>query len=280
MILVFDIGNTETVMGLFEEHELLEHWRMASLPHRTADEFGLLVRALIRESGFEADEISAAIIGSVVPGLTSTAAEMCERHIGARTLIIDATTTLPVRLDVDEPLAVGADRILNTLAASSLFHRDTIVVDLGTATTFDCITADGTFIGGIIAPGIRSSADTLVRSTAKLPRVDLRPTDLVIGRRTDSSMRAGIFFSAVDAIDGMVRRIRQEWQRPDALVVATGGLAPLIAPHCATIDRVEPFITLVGLNLAFYAVTEREQREQRERSPREPRARQRSRRRR
>lgn len=268
MILAFDIGNSETVMGLFEERNLLEHWRISSLPHRTADEFGLLVRALIRESGFDSDDISAAVIGSVVPPLTTTAAEMCDRHIGARTLLIDATTPLPVRLDVDEPLAVGADRILNTLAASTLFQRDTIVVDLGTATTFDCVTADGAFIGGIIAPGIRAGADTLVRTTAKLPRVELQPTDHVIGRRTDTSMRAGIFFGAVDAIDGMVRRIRQEWQRPGALVVATGGLAPVIAPHCTTIDRVEPFITLTGLNLAYHAVLDREARDRRTRKPR------------
>jgi type III pantothenate kinase len=261
MILVFDIGNTEIVMGLFEDATLLDHWRMSSSPHRTADEFGLLVRSLIRESGFEADDIRAAVIGSVVPPLTATATEMCDRHIGARTVVIDATTVLPVRLDVDEPLAVGADRILNTIAAASLFRRDTIVVDLGTATTFDCITADGAFIGGVIAPGVRSGADTLVRSTAKLPRVELQPTDHIIGRRTDTSMRAGIFFSAVDAIDGMVRRIKQEWERPDALVVATGGMAHVIAPHCTTIDRVEPFITLTGLNLAYHAVLEREARD-------------------
>jgi len=258
MIIAFDIGNTEIVLGLFEGADLLDHWRVATYPERTVDEFGLLVRGLMRESGFDADEVRAAVIGSVVPHITAVAVEMAERHLGARVLIIDATTPIPVRLDVDEPLSVGADRILNTLAASHLFRRDTIVVDLGTATTFDCITADGAFIGGVIAPGVRTGAETLVRRTARLPRVDLEPPRAVIGRRTDTSLRSGIFFGAVESIDGIVRRIRDEWRRPQALVVATGGLAPLLAPHCATVDRIEPYITLYGLELALRAIEEKE----------------------
>jgi type III pantothenate kinase len=251
MILAFDVGNTETVLGLFQDADLLDHWRVSTHPERTADEFGLLVRALLRESGFDADDVTAAAIGSVVPQMTAVAAESCERHLGARVLVVDAATPLPIRLDVDEPLSVGADRVVNTLAAAHLFRRDTIVVDLGTATTFDCITGDGVFVGGVIAPGVRTGADTLVRRTAKLPRVDLHPPPAVIGRRTEASLRSGIFHSAVEAIDGIVRRIRQEWQRPDAFVVATGGLAHVLAPHCATVDRVEPFITLEGLRLAL-----------------------------
>lgn len=251
MILAFDIGNTETVIGLFDDGELADHWRISTHPERTVDEFGLLVRGLLRESGFDADEVTAVAIGSVVPHMTAVAAESGERHLAARVLVVDASTTLPIRLDVEEPLSVGADRILNTLAAAHLFRRDTIVVDLGTATTFDCISGDGVFVGGVIAPGVRTGADTLVRRTAKLPRVDLQAPPSVIGRRTEVSLRSGIFFSAVDAIDGIVRRIRQEWQRPDALVVATGGLAPVLAPHCTTVDRVEPFITLEGLRLAL-----------------------------
>jgi type III pantothenate kinase len=251
MILVFDIGNTETVLGLYEEDELLDHWRISTHPERTVDELGLLIRALVRESGFEADEIGGAAIGSVVPQMTAVAAETCERHLGTQALVVDATTPLPIRLDVEEPLSVGADRLLNTLAAAQIFRRDTIVVDLGTATTFDCITGDGVFVGGVIAPGVRTGADTLVRRTAKLPRVDLQEPPTVIGRRTEISLRSGIFFSAVDSIDGIVRRIRQEWKRPDPLVVATGGLASVLAPHCETVSRVEPFITLVGLRLAW-----------------------------
>jgi type III pantothenate kinase len=260
MIMVFDIGNTEITIGLFEDRELLEHWRISTAPHRTADELGLLVRSLVRESDFDVDAIRAAVIGSVVPGVTAVAAEMCHRHLGARTLVIDAATELPIRIDVEEPLAVGTDRILNTLAASQLFSRDTVIVDLGTATTFDCISADGVFLGGVIAPGVRTAGELLARAAARLPIAELAAPARVIGRRTETALQAGLFFSAVDAIDGIVRRIKDQWPSPDALVIATGGLAPLIAPHCTSVHRVEPFITLTGLAMAFHAVESRETR--------------------
>jgi type III pantothenate kinase len=157
---------------------------------------------------------------------------------------------LPIRLQVEEPQTVGADRIVNTLAAKELFHRDTVVVDLGTATTFDCITADGAFLGGVIAPGVQVGLEWLGRRAAKLPGVEFRPPAQVIGKRTETCMESGVFFSTVDAIDGMVDRIRREWERPDALVVATGGYAGILAPHCRTVERVEAFLTLHGLYLA------------------------------
>ena len=251
MILTYDIGNTETVIGLFESGELLDHWRISTLSDRTVDELGLLVRGLLRESGFPLEGIRAASIGSVVPPVTHAVVEMCERHLGVHVLVVDARSPLPIRLDVDEPMTVGADRIVNTLAAAEMYKQDTIAVDLGTATTFDCITADGVFIGGIIAPGVRTAAETLVRRTAKLPRVDLEKPAHAIGRRTETCMRSGIFFGAVDSIDGAVRRIKEEWRKPEALVVATGGLAQLIGPHCRTVDRIEPFLTLYGLDKAY-----------------------------
>ncbi len=256
MILTFDIGNTETVIGLFEAGELVDHWRITTRAERTVDELGLVIRSLIRESGFNVDHVRAAAIGSVVPPATPAMVDMCERHLGVHAEVIDARTPLPIRLDVEEPLNVGADRILNTLAAAQIYRIDTIAVDLGTATTFDCITADGVFLGGVIAPGVRTGAEMLVRRTAKLPRVDLEPPSAIIGRRTEASLRSGIFFGAVDAIDGIVRRITEEWDRPDALVVATGGLAPLIGPHCRTVARVEPLLTLFGLDLAYRHIEE------------------------
>lgn len=251
MNLVFDVGNTETVMGLFENGGMLDHWRLSTLTGSTVDELGLLVRSMIRESGFPLDTIRGAAIGSVVPPMTATLVETCERHLGVPALVVDARSPLPIRLDVEEPLSVGADRIVNTLAAMRRFGTDTIAVDLGTATTFDCITADGVFIGGVIAPGVRTGADMLVRRTAKLPRVDIEPPTGVIGRRTETSLQSGIFFGAVETIDGIVRRIKKEWNRPDALVVATGGLASFVGPHCQTVDRIEPFLTLYGLDLAY-----------------------------
>lgn len=251
MNLVFDVGNTETVLGLFDNGELIDHWRISTHPDRTVDELGLLIRSLLRESGFALDLVNASAIGSVVPPMTRTLVDAVERHLGTQALVIDGSTALPIRLDVDEPNSVGADRIVNTLAAARMYKRDTIAVDFGTATTFDCITADGVFVGGVIAPGLRTGAETLVRRTAALPTVDLSPPDRVIGRRTDTAMRSGIFFGAVAAIDGVVRRIRKEWGRPNPLVVATGGLAPVIAPHCETIEKIEPWMTLYGLDIAW-----------------------------
>jgi len=250
VILTFDIGNTETVLGIFDGEELTGHWRLSTHPERTVDEYGLLLRSILRESDLSPDAILGAVIASVVPPLTHGLASACSRYLGQQPLMVDASSDLPVRLDVDEPLSVGADRIANTLAAARLYHADTIVVDLGTATTFDCITADATFLGGVIAPGIRTGAETLTRRTARLPRVEIEPPATVIGRRTDTALQSGIFFGAVESIDGIVRRIRHEWGS-DPLVVATGGLARFLAPHCQTIDRVEPFLTLHGLRFAW-----------------------------
>jgi type III pantothenate kinase len=250
MILTFDIGNTETVLGIFDGDTLTAHWRLSTRPERTADEYGLLLRSILRESELRADQVDGAAIASVVPPLTPSLAFACQRHLDVDPLIIDPATDVGIRLDVEEPMSVGADRIVNTLAAARLYRRDTIVVDLGTATTFDCISADGVFVGGIIAPGVRTGAETLTRRTAKLPRVDIEPPPAVIGRRTDTALQSGIFFGAVESIDGIVRRIRDEWG-DDPLVVATGGLAAFLAPHCATVDRVEPFLTLHGLRLAL-----------------------------
>lgn len=250
MILTFDIGNTESVIGIFHDDQLVAHWRLSSHPERTVDEYGLLLRSILRESELPAAQLHGAAVASVVPPLTHALTGACERHLGCATLTVDASSDLPIRLDVEEPLNVGADRIANTLAATTLFHVDTIVVDLGTATTYDCITHDGVFLGGVIAPGVRTGAETLTRRTARLPRVDLEPPPDVIGRRTDTALQSGIFFGAVESIDGIVRRIREQWGN-EPLVVATGGLAPMIAPHSTTIARVEPFLTLQGLRLAW-----------------------------
>ena len=250
MILTFDIGNTETVLGIFDGEELAAHWRLATRPERTADEYGLLLRSILRESDIPAEAIGGGAIASVVPPLTHALAVACQRHLEVEPLVVDPATDVGIRLDVEEPLSVGADRIVNTLAAARMYQRDTIVVDLGTATTFDCISADGVFVGGIIAPGVRTGAETLTRRTAKLPRVDIEPPPTVIGRRTDTALQSGIFYGAIESIDGIVRRITGEWGN-DPLVVATGGLGAFLAPHCATVDRAEPFLTLHGLRLAL-----------------------------
>lgn len=252
MLIVFDVGNSETTIGAFDGDALRAIWRITTDVPRTDDEYAVLLRALLSGSSLDPSVVSAAAIGSVVPRVTHPLAEACRRGLGAtRVTIIDGSSPLPIRLQVDEPMSVGADRLINTLAASRLFGRDAIVVDLGTATTFDCITADGVFLGGVIAPGVRVMLETLVRRTSKLPATELVLPKQVIGKRTEECIRAGVMYGAADAIDGMVRRIKAEWPgTQEPLVIATGGLAETFKPLCSEIDRLEPELTLQGLRLA------------------------------
>lgn len=252
MDLVIDVGNTETVIGLFPEGtlEVSSFWRYATPVPRTSDELFLLYRGFLREGEVSTSEIERIVVGSVVP----VQIELLRRTLAAlgsgRICVVEGADNLPIRLDVEEPRTVGADRIANTLAAHHLYHEDTIVVDVGTATTFDCIEKEGVFVGGVIAPGIQAGREWLGGKTAKLPSVEIRPPERVIGKRTEVCVQSGLFYSAVDAIDGVVGRIREEWKRPDARVVATGGHAGLVAPYSRTVDRTEPYLTLVGLALA------------------------------
>ncbi len=252
MIIVFDVGNTETTIGVFESSQLRAHWRVMTDVPRTADEVGVLLRNLLDGAGIDATRVTDASIGSVVPRMTAPLADACERWLRAKRItIIDGASPLPIRLDVDEPRTVGADRIINTLAASRIFERDAVVVDLGTATTFDCITADGVFLGGVIAPGVNTSLETLVRRTSKLPATELVPPKHVIGRNTEECIRAGVMLGAAELIDGLVRRIRASWPGGETpLVVATGGLAETFAPLCESFEQVQPYLTLHGLRMA------------------------------
>ena len=252
MILVFDVGNTELTIGLFSDSALRGNWRIMTDVARTPDEFGVLLRSLLLASEFPADIVDDVAIGSVVPRVTNPLSEACKRYFRVgEPLIVDARSPLPIRLDVDEPLTVGADRLINTLAASRLFERDAIVVDMGTATTFDCTTSDGVFLGGVIAPGIMTSAETLTRRTSKLPATELAVPAHIIGRRTEECIQAGVMFGAAESIDGIVRRIKQSWPRTETpLVIATGGLAETMASICRSFERVEPHLTLQGLQIA------------------------------
>ena len=255
MLLAFDIGNTETTVGLFANDRLEAHWRLHSTPQRTPDEWAAAFTAHLTQAGHSTQEVRAAIVASVAPQVTQS---LCDGIVGATTrepVRVDPRSKLPIVLDVDEPLTVGADRIVNTLAAVQLFKKDTIVVDFGTATTFDCITADGRFIGGVIMPGLRTASDELVRKTAKLPATELTPPTHAIGRRTEDCIRAGVLWGAADAVDGLVRRIKAEWpSKTRPMVVGTGGLAGLVAPLCREIESVHPDLTLVGLRIAAKAL--------------------------
>lgn len=256
MILVFDVGNTETTIGLFDEEALRAHWRLTTVSDRTADELELVIRQLMAARELPLAAVNGLAVGSVVPALTGPLSDACVQCFGATPVIVDASSPLPIELAVDEPLTVGADRVINTLAASRLYARDTIVVDLGTATTYDCITKEGVFLGGVIAPGVRTSAETLFRRTSKLPATELRPPTKVIGTRTEDCIRAGVLYGAADAVDGLVRRITRAWPRPvRPYVVATGGLAETIRPFSETIELNAPHLTLVGLRIAYELLT-------------------------
>lgn len=250
--LVADVGNTETAFGLLDlsGRSVLANWGVSTRVPRTTAECRVLLNALLSERPEDAGAIRRGVIGSVVPSVTRTLRDAMAGIVDGEVHQVGADSDLPIRLDVEEPRTVGADRIVNTLAAKTRFGRDTIAVDLGTATTFDCITADGVFKGGVIAPGLSAGLDWLARSTAKLPTVELVPPDAVVGRRTETCIQSGVFYSVVDAVDGIVARIRQSWQSSDLLVVATGGFAPVIGPHANSVDRIEPFLTLEGLGIA------------------------------
>jgi type III pantothenate kinase len=256
MIVVFDVGNSEITVGVFDGDELVSHWRLTTAAPRTADELALLIRSIVGTDLTSPGGVDGSAICSVVPAITPMLAEACEMSFGTRPRMVDARANLPIKLDVEEPFTVGADRIANTLAASRIHKRDAIVVDLGTATTYDCITADGTFLGGVIQPGIMISAETLFRRTAQLPATDIVPPRRVIARRTDECIRAGVLFGAVDSIDGIVRRIKKEWPgKAMPLVIATGGMAETVRPHSAELELVDSFLTLKGIRLGYELLT-------------------------
>ena len=251
MLLTLDIGNTEITVGWFEGETLSGRWRLTTNPDRTPDEWAAALAAFLLQAGRSPNEARGVVYASVAPAVTQSLAQAASQITGRQAVGIDSRSPLPITLDVDEPLSVGADRIVNTLAAKVMYGTDTIVVDFGTATTFDCITAQGRFIGGVIMPGLRTSADQLSRRAAKLPATELLPPERVIGRRTEECIRAGVLLGTADAVDGIVRRIIKEWPTKQVpRVVATGGLAGLISPLTETMREVAPDLTLHGLRIA------------------------------
>src|SRR5258706_4905703 len=256
MIVVFDVGNSEITVGIFDGENLVSHWRLTTAAPRPAGDGALVIRTIIGTEMASPGGADGSAICSVVPAITPMLVEACEMCFGHKPVMIDARAKLPIKLDVEEPLTVGADRIANTLAASRIHKRDAIVVDLGTATTYDCITADGTFLGGVIQPGIMISADTLFRRPAQLPATDIIPPKRVIARRTDECIRAGGLYGAVDSIDGTVRRIKKEWPgKTPPIVIATGGMAETVKPYSTELELVDPFLTLKGIRLGYELLT-------------------------
>ncbi len=258
MLLAIDIGNTETTGGVFDGDVLRAHWRLTTAAPRTSDEMRVLLLQLVAAEGLDAAAVNGVALCSVVPQMTQSLVDACDLAFGVTPLVVDSRSALPITLDVDEPATVGADRVVNTLAASQLYRRDCIVVDMGTATTYDCVSAAGSFFGGIIQPGVQTSAWTLFSKTAMLPTTALATPARAIGTNTADCIRAGVVFGAADSIDGLIRRIKAEWPHPEEpYVVATGGLAESFRAFCAEFDAVDPALTLKGLRLAHGVLSNR-----------------------
>ena len=256
MLLAVDVGNTNIVLGVFDGPRLTESWRLVTMRERTSDELGILITHLFARSRIDLARVEGIILSSVVPPLTRTLEEMCERYFGKRPLTVDPSSNTGMPVLYQPASDVGADRVVNGIAAYETFGRETgrpvIVVDFGTATTFDAISARGEYLGGVICPGIGISADALFQRAARLPRVDIRKPPAVIGQTTVTSMQSGLFFGYVAMVDGIVTRIRGELENGDrATCVATGGMADVLAAETTTIERVEPDLTLQGLRLIW-----------------------------
>lgn len=250
MLLVIDVGNTNIVLGIFDGKNLLDHWRISTNRLRTTDEYGVIIRNLFSLNHVDAEEIKAIIISSVVPPVMPTLERMCQRYFGLVPLIIGPGVKTGMDIKYDNPREVGADRIVNAVAAYELYGGPVIIIDFGTATTFCAVDKKGDYLGGSICPGIGISTDALVQRTAKLPRIEVRRTDRVICRNTVESMQAGVYYGFVGQVDGIVARMRHELGC-NARVVATGGLAVIIAPATKSIDLVEPMLTLEGLRIIY-----------------------------
>lgn len=250
MLLAIDVGNSNIKLGAFDGPTLVHHWRITTERRRTEDEFGMLLHDLFVSSGYDFADFDALAISTVVPPLTPTLEQVSLKYFGVPPLVVGGPgirTGLKVRYD--NPREAGADRIVDCVAAYSKYGGPLVVVKFGSATTFDCVGADGEFLGGAIAPGVGTSTEALFARAAKLPRIDLVKPDSAIGKTTVESMRAGIIFGYAGMVDALVTRMRQEMKAPQARVIASGGLAELIAPETRTVELVDPFLTLEGLRL-------------------------------
>lgn len=250
MLLAINVNNTHTLLGLYDGDTLRVHWRIRTDHARTIDEFGVLLRGLFAEWGSPRPAISGVALSSVVPQLNDRMEEVCRRFFGHDPLVVGPGVRTGISILYDNPKEVGADRICNAVAAYDRIPGPSIVVDFGTATTFDVVTARGEYAGGVIVPGIGISLDALVGRTAKLPRVELAWPPRVVGKTTVHAIQAGVTFGYTALVDGLVARIREE-NDPAARVLATGGLANLIASHSTTIEAVDEFLTIDGLRLIY-----------------------------
>lgn len=251
MLLAVDVGNTQTVIGVFERDRLDKHWRISSQADRTADELALIFQGLLAQSGLSfSKQVTGVVISSVVPRMTQNLREMTERYFRFPPVVVGPGMKTGLAILTDNPKEVGADRVVNAVAAHALFGGPCIVIDFGTATTVDAVSAKGEYLGGAIAPGVEISTNALVSMGAQLKRVEFTAPKHVAGKSTDEAIRSGVIYGFAGQVDAIVRRMRDELGG-DPIVVATGGLAPVITPHMTGPVKNEPWLTLIGLRLVF-----------------------------
>jgi len=257
MLLAIDVGNTNVVLGVFNGEELVDSWRLATLGERTADELGILVRNLFLDRNIDRSQITGVIMASVVPPLTGTITTMVEQYLGLQVQLVEATTDIGMAVRYDNPKEVGADRLVNGVAAFERHGRaknvPVIVVDFGTATTFDAISVEGEYLGGVICPGVQISSDALFQHAARLPRVEVRKPPQLIGRTTVSSIQSGLFYGYVALVEGIVQRLKSELggEQVQTICIATGGMADVIANETDLIEHLEPDLALHGLQMVW-----------------------------
>jgi type III pantothenate kinase len=246
VLLLIDVGNTNTVFALFREREPLGQWRLSTARERTSEEYAALLLQLMAIGGFSRDTVGAVIISSVVPQTVFPLRKMSEIFFACRAFVVGEDVPIPIPNKLINPREAGADRLVNALAAVRRYTPPLIIIDFGTATTFDVIDGEGAFLGGIIAPGINLSIEALHQAAAKLPRIAVEPPSNVIGRSTVQAMQSGVFWGYVGLIEGLVARVQAEYGST-MTIIATGGLAPLFARHCNLVEHVDPDLTMIGL---------------------------------
>jgi type III pantothenate kinase len=251
VLLAVNVGNTNTVLGVFRGAELEHQWRTSTETERTADELAVLFGGLLEQADLSfSNQITGVVISSVVPTSTGALRDMVERYFNFPPVIVEPGTKTGMPILTDNPRELGADRVVNALAAFSRYGGPCIVIDFGTATTYDAVSAKGEFLGGAIAPGLQTKNASLSRETARLPQVELQAPRTAIGKNTVDAIQSALIFGTAAEADGMIERMRKEFGG-DATVVATGGLAPLVVPHCQFVDEYDPWLTLEGLRLVF-----------------------------